>query len=397
MIKKIIVVFLFSAALAAAQSPIPPGAKLVRVATGLIQPEGPLWKNGVLLFSDIQGNLIYQWSPTDSTLEPYLDPSQNSNGLTLDRQGRLILTQMGLRRVSRQETDGTITPLTSTFRGKKYNSPNDVVVKSDGAIFFTDPDYNVPAGQSVELSFKGIYRISPSGTVTLIDSTFDKPNGICFSPDEKRLYVNNTTTGSIYVWDVENDSVLINKRLFYAMPGNAGGVDGMKVDSAGNIYCTGPGGLWIISPNGVYLDKIPISTGPSNCAWGDADGKTLYITGGYGDGTLYKIRLASTTKVDDRGCNQQSGYQLYANYPNPFNPRTEIRYTIPEVAHVLLTIYDIDGQKVKTLIDAVQNPGTYNLFWNASSSGGKQLSSGTYLACLNAGRISKSIKLLLLK
>lgn len=377
-----------------AQSPIPPNAKLEKLTTGFLQPEGPVWVDSIgLLFSDIQANTIYRWSPSDSSLTPYLYPSDSSNGLTLNLQRRLILTQMAKRRVARQDSNGTITPLTSTFRGKKYNSPNDVAVKSDGSIFFTDPDFNIPLGQSSELIFRGIYRISPSGTVTLLDSTFDKPNGICFSPDETKLYVNESPQDKIYVWNVVNDSTITGKRVFYTIP-KTGYADGMKVDPDGNVYCTGPSGVWVISPTGVCLDTILIPETPSNCNWGDADRKTLYITAGH---SLYRIRLAMATGMQNHGSLQLKKFELYPNYPNPFNPSTEIRYTLLKTEHVKLIIYDISGQKVKTLIDAVQSPGTYNFVWNAATNEGKQIASGTYLACLSIGKISKSIKLLLLK
>ena len=164
---------------------------------------------------------------------------------------------MRLRRIARQELDGSIIPLASTFRDKKFNSPNDLVVKSDGSIFFTDPDFNIPYPYNKELAFKGVYRISTSGSIKLLDSTFDKPNGICFSPDEKKLYVNESPKCRIYVWDVVDDSTIANKKLFYQIPAS-GYADGMKVDSAGNVYCTGPTGVWIISPNSEYLDKIAV-------------------------------------------------------------------------------------------------------------------------------------------
>jgi gluconolactonase len=185
MIGKSFLLLILLAAVSFAQSPVPSNAKLEKLVTGLLQPEGPVWKDSVLLFSDIQANTIYLWSPIDSSIQPYLQPSDSSNGLTLNQQGRLILTQMRLRRVARQEMDGSVTPLVSNYRGKKFNSPNDLVVKSDGSIFFTDPDFNVPYPYNKELDFKGVYRISPSGSIKLLDSTFDKPNGICFSPDEK--------------------------------------------------------------------------------------------------------------------------------------------------------------------------------------------------------------------
>lgn len=273
------------------QSPIAPGAQLEKLATGFRQPEGPVWKDGLgLLLSDIAGNTIYLWSPSDGSTKPFLQPSDSSNGLTFDHEGRLILTQMAKRRVSRRGADGTITPLVSNYNGKRFNSPNDVVVRSDSSIFFTDPDFNIPFGQSTELHFQGVYRVSPAGGLKLLDSTLDKPNGICFSPDETKLFVNDSHKCIIYAWDVIDDSTLANKRVFYTIPA-AGYADGMKTDSLGNIFCTGPTGVWIVSPSGVLLDKVSMSETPSNCNWGDADKRTLYITAG---SSLYRIRLLTT-------------------------------------------------------------------------------------------------------
>ncbi len=184
-----------------AQSPVPNGAKVEKLATGFLQVEGPVWYNGPglksaidssILFSDIAGNKIYQYSPATGKATPFLNPSDSSNGMTFDREGRLVFCQMGFRRVVRMDSNGTITPLVSTYGGKKFNSPNDVVVKSDGSIFFTDPPFNIPAGEKQELPFSGIFRISPSGLLQLLDSTLSLPNGICFSPDESKLYVNDS-------------------------------------------------------------------------------------------------------------------------------------------------------------------------------------------------------------
>jgi gluconolactonase len=378
-----------------AQSPIPPGAKLDTLVSGLAQPEGPIWKDGLgLLYSDIARSRINLWSPSDSSNTIYLNHCDSSNGLTLDAQGLLILTQMQARRVSRQESNGTITPLASTFRGKKFNSPNDLVVKSDGSIFFTDPDFNIPGGPSKkELAFQGVYRISPSGTVTLLDSVFNKPNGICFSPDETKLYVNESPLGKIYVWNVVDDSTIMDKMLLYTIP-LGGYSDGMKVDPDGNIYCTGPTGVWIITPDGDYLDKIAMPANPSNCAWGDADRKTLYITGG---SRLYKIRLATTNGIENHGALSPGSFTLYANYPNPFNPSTEITYSIPKSDHVTLTVYTSTGQRVETLVDEFQNAGRHNCTWDTADLRGRQLASGTYMARLIVGDISKTIKLMLVK
>jgi gluconolactonase len=229
-----------------AQSPVPDDAVLEKIAGGFQFVEGPVWNDTLgLLFSDMNGNKIYRWTEEDSAVI-YLSPSANSNGLAYDLSGRLIIAQTGLRRMALRDSSGIIISIADTFNGKKLNSPNDIAVKSDGSIFFTDPDFNIPQGQQRQLSFKGIFRISPEGTLTVLDTTFDKPNGICFSPDESKLYVNESPNGKIYVWDV-NDSTITNKQLLYTIP-LGGYADGMKVDTAGNLYCTGPTGVWVISP-----------------------------------------------------------------------------------------------------------------------------------------------------
>jgi gluconolactonase len=368
-----------------AQSIIPSGAKPVQIATGLLQPEGPLWKDGVgLLFSDIKANKIYKWTQ-DSGQQIYLSPSDSSNGLTLDQQGRLILTQMRLRRVSRQETDGTITPLASTYNGKKFNSPNDVVVKSSGSVFFTDPDFNIPYPYTSELGFQGIYRIGLNGNLVLLDKTLNKPNGICFSLDEKKLYVNDWAQGKIYVWDVVNDSTISNKVLFYQLPATGTG-DGMKIDPSGNIYCTGPTGVYIISPNGTLIDKIVMTVSPSNCNWGDTDRKTLYITGG---SSVYKIALNITdVKSPDSKTGLNNTFELFPNYPNPFNPSTRIRYSISKSSEVKLTIFSILGQEVVTLVNEYQSTGLYEVTFDAG-----KIASGTYIYKLNVGSFSTSNKM----
>jgi hypothetical protein len=169
---------------------------------------------------------VYAWTASAGA-QAYVSPSGNSNGLALDSQGRLIITQTGLRRVARRESNGSQTSLASAYGGKKLNSPNDVVVKSDGSVWFTDPPLNIPAGQKQELTFSGIFRISTSGALQLLDSSLAQPNGICFSPGEERLYVNNSAERVIYVWDVVQDTLIANRRQFASM-NPAGYADGMK-------------------------------------------------------------------------------------------------------------------------------------------------------------------------
>jgi sugar lactone lactonase YvrE len=355
-------------------------AQVENIAGGFSFVEGPVWKDGLgLLFSDIPANRVYLWSP-DSGVSTYLNPSGNSNGLTFDSQGRLLLAQTGLRRIALLEPDGTQISLADTFNGKKLNSPNDLAVKSDGSIFFTDPPFNIPAGQQQELSFSGIYRISPYGELQLLDSTLNLPNGICFSPDETKLYVNNSQARIIYVWDVIDDSTIANKREFARINPN-GYADGMKVDMNGNLFCTAPLGVWVFSPEGIVLDTILVPGQTSNCNWGDEDKRTLYITAG---NNVYRYRLPATG-VENEGVLPE-GFKLYQNYPNPFNPETKIKFTLPDVGTrhaVSLRIYDILGREVITLINEERNAGEYEVEFSTkggSAFGGNtlELSSGIY-------------------
>jgi gluconolactonase len=372
------------------------GGTLERLWTGFQFVEGPVWKERVgLLLSDIYPSTIYQWSEGDSTISIYLKPSDSSNGLTFDHQRNLILTQMQKRRIARQEPNGTITPLVSTYSGKRFNSPNDIVVSSSGAIFFTDPDFNVPAGQTRELSFKGIFRLSPSGRLQVIDSTFDKPNGICFSPDESRLYVNESAQQKIYVWDVVNDSTFTNKRLFYTIP-QTGYADGMKVDSSGNVYCAGPGGIWVVSPSGSYLTLIVTPQTPSNCAWGDADRRTLYITA---QTSVYRIRPGVASGVSEAKRSGANRFELQGNYPNPFNPTTVISYQLPVASNVKLAVYDILGREVTVLVNERRDAGVHEVKFDARMLGGQgpNLASGLYLYRLTAGSFVQTRKMLVIK
>ena len=251
--------------------------------------EGPLWHpDGFLLFSDIPANTIYKWHPGKKT-EIFRQPSGNANGNTLDQSGRLITGEHGNRRVSRTEKDGTIVTLASNYEGKRLNSPNDLAVKSDGSIYFTDPPYGIEPEQE-ELGFYGVYRLAPDGALTLLVDDFVRPNGIAFSPDESKLYVNDSEKGHIRVFNVQPDGTLDTGKLFAELkpPSEKGAADGMKVDIKGNVYSTGPGGVWVFSPNGMLLGIIETPEAPANLAWGDRDYQTLYITA---RNSLYRVRL----------------------------------------------------------------------------------------------------------
>lgn len=262
-----------------------------RIATNLQFTEGPVWHpDGYLLFSDIPANRIYRWEPGKG-LTVFREPSGNSNGLTLDREGRLIACEHGNRRVSRTEADGRVVSLAERYQGKRLNSPNDVVVRSDGSIYFTDPPYGVQPEQR-ELDFQGVYRLSPDGTLTLLVGDFERPNGLCFSPDEKVLYIADTARRHVRAFEVLPDGSLGKGRIFAdvstAPPSLVGGPDGMKVDEEGNLYVTNTDGVWVISPEGKHLGTIAIPERPANCAFGDADRRSLYITART---SVYRVRV----------------------------------------------------------------------------------------------------------
>ena len=208
--------------------------------------------------------------------------------------------------------------------------------------------------------------------------------------DESKLYVNDSPYGKIYVWDIVNDSTLSNKQLFYTIP-LGGYADGMKVDPAGNIYCAGPTGIWVISPSGVCLDTIvmPNKASASNCNWGDADRKALYITSGT---SLYRIRLATSTSVKDQGSLPTKSFKLMDNYPNPFNPSTTIQFQTIKYKFVTMKVFDVLGCEIATLVNEFKYPGTYFIEWNAAG-----MSSGLYFCQLQAENEIQTKKLVLIK
>lgn len=232
--------------------------------------EGPVWipAEERLLFSDIPGDTIF-----DHTGAVFRRPSGNSNGLVLDFEGRLIACEHGTRRVTRTEADGAITLLAEFYEGKRLNSPNDAVVRRDGAIFFTDPPYGV-SEEDRELEFQGVYLIRPDGELVLLVDDFDRPNGIALSPDETTLYVADTRAAHIRAFDVAADGSLANDRVFTAIPGP----DGMDIDAEGRVWCTSSEGIQVNAPDGTVLFVLPVPEPPANCTFGGVDGKTLFIT-----------------------------------------------------------------------------------------------------------------------
>ena len=268
------------------------GTTLEQIATGFGFTEGPIWCGDYLLFSDIPQNRIVRWQMRSEGPEvtTFRSPSGNSNGLTLDKSGRLIACEHSTRRVTRTEVDGTVSVLAERYDGRRLNSPNDVVVRSDGSVYFTDPPYGL--GETAawkEIPFNGVYRITPDGELVLLVDDFDRPNGLAFSPDEAILYVNDTVRRHIRAFDVSAEGDISNGRVFIEMQSPKDGVpDGMKVDQEGNVYCTGPGGIWIMDPDGKQLGSIILPELPANLAWGDPDWQTLYITART---SVYRLRL----------------------------------------------------------------------------------------------------------
>ena len=252
---------------------------VTKITDGYQFVEGPVWVGDTaLLFSDIPANTVYIWT-REGGARPYMDSSGNSNGLNTDREGRLILCQHGLRQVAREEKDGSLTSLASHYQGMRLNSPNDLALHSDGSVFFTDPPYGLtnPDSES-ELGYSGIFRLSPSGDLQLLDSTLNRPNGIAFSPDERILYVTDSEARRIFTWEMVGDTAIARKKEFaYQEP--FGYTDGMKVDEEGYIYSTGPGGVWIYSPDGTWIQTIEVPGQTTNCAFGE-DGNTLFVTSG---------------------------------------------------------------------------------------------------------------------
>jgi gluconolactonase len=271
---------------------VPEDAVVEHLASGLGFTEGPVWLGDSLLFSDIPLNRIVRWRmlPEGPELTTFRAPSGNSNGLTLDRSGRLVACEHSARRVTRTDLDGTITVLADRYQGKRLNSPNDVVVRTDGSVYFTDPPYGLGQGEAwKEQPCNGVYRLAPDGELSRLVDDFDRPNGLAFSPDEDVLYVNDTARGHIRAFDVAPDGGVGNGRIHAELRGDEPGApDGMKVDREGNIYCTGPGGFWITDSAGKNLGRILPPELPANLAWGDADWRSLYLTSRTG---LYRIRM----------------------------------------------------------------------------------------------------------
>jgi len=295
---------------AALDNIIKPGATLEILSSGYEWSEGPVWVESekMLLFSDVPTNKVYKWTESDS-IEVYLQPSgytgdtpstsneQGSNGLTLNADGQLVLCQHGDRRVAYMNAPlnaprPEFTSIADNFQGKKFNSPNDVVMRRNGDYFFTDPPYGMPKDLTQEIPFQGVYKVSDT-TVTLLVDSVTRPNGIAFMPGEKTILVANSDPAKAiwYAFDLNGDDVLTNARIFHdatsAAKNEQGLPDGLKIDQQGNVFATGPGGVWIFNREGKVLGKIRIPAATANCALSD-DQKTLFITS---DAYLLRLKM----------------------------------------------------------------------------------------------------------
>ncbi len=295
---------------------IAPGTMIEKVADGFSFIEGPVWHpDGYLLFSDPNTNTIYRYNPQNKNVTVYISHSgytgedigrygqPGSNGLAIDKEGRLIVDQHGNRRVIRHEKKGPVTVLADKIDGKRFNSPNDIVLKSDGTIYFTDPPYGLPGffkDENKELDYSGVFMIK-DGKVKVVSKDLGGPNGLAFSPGEKYLYVTNWDirdihhTKTLWRYEVQQDGTLKNGKVFFDWNTTEDdeALDGMKCDKQGNLYVSAPGGVWILNADGKLLGKITTPERPANMAWGDEDGKTLYMTA---HSSLYKMRVVTGGK-----------------------------------------------------------------------------------------------------
>jgi gluconolactonase len=271
------------------------GATVEQLATGFDFTEGPVWhpSGKFLIFSDMPGDHMRRWTPAEG-ISTFRKPCNMANGNAYDRQGWLVTCEHASSRVTRTEPDGTITTLATHYDGKELNSPNDIIVRSDGTIFFTDPDagrrkyFGIPRER--ELDFCGVYLITPGGELRLLVDDFAQPNGLCLSLDERRLFVNDTPRRHIRMFEVAEDDRLTGGAVWAETGGGEGErtPDGMKFDSAGNLFCVGPGGIHVFGADAARLGVIKVPENVANFAWGEDDLKSLLITA---SASLYRIRV----------------------------------------------------------------------------------------------------------
>jgi len=293
-------------------SMVPPGTVLEKVADGILWAEGPLWdrSEGSLLFSDVPRNGVFRWKEGAGITQflresgyhgsqPFAGPEPGSNGLAFDREGRLVMCQHGNRRIVRRERDGSFTVLADRYQGKRLNSPNDLVYRSNGDLYFTDPPFGLPgtfSDPAKEVAFQGVYRLTPTGTLTALVTDLDAPNGLAFSPGERTLYVSNAANRRP-IWmayDVRPDGTLGRGRQFAEAEAwvkeGEGVPDGLKIDGKGNVFAAGPGGIHVFAPDGTRLGRLETGVKTGNLNWGE-DGSVLFIAANH-----WILRVRTATK-----------------------------------------------------------------------------------------------------
>ncbi len=286
---------------------IAPGTTIELLASGFNWSEGPVWHNNAIVFSDVPENTAFIWKEGDKAASVFLKPSgslkedgQGSNGLAVDGKGSLILTQQGERRIARLEKDGSFTPLVTQYQGKRFNSPNDLVIAKSGTIYFTDPPYGMKKGEPQDAPYHGVYAFHPGkpDAITLLIQDVKWPNGIALGPDEKTLYlaVSDKDHPRIMAYDLSSETKATNGRLLFDAtplkgPARKGLCDGMKVDTNGNIWTTGPGGVLILNKDGKHLGTILTGQNTGNCAFGGPAHDTLYITA-----DMFLLRIKTLAK-----------------------------------------------------------------------------------------------------
>jgi len=287
----VLAVIMFVAPKLKAQSVVAGGSTPEAVTKGYQFTEGPYWHpDGYLLFSDIPSNTIYKWTPGSEEAQAFVKPSGHSNGIASDHQGNLIIAQHdGM--VSKINSEQKVVVLASSYEGKRLNSPNDLTVSEEGIIYFTDPPFGVSEDDQ-ELTFSGVYMLNPEGRLTLLYDGFSRPNGIELSPDESKLYVNDSESGQILVFDRKEDG-LVGSPMDFASVGEgteSGAADGLTVDQQGRVYSTGPKGVYVFSPEGKQLQIIDLPARVTNMGWGGESNKMLYFTT---PSTIYRLNMQS--------------------------------------------------------------------------------------------------------
>lgn len=362
---------------AAAQSPVPDGATPQRIAGGFQFTEGPVWYDGGLLFSDIPGDTVYRWTEGGS-VEVFLRPSQKSNGLALDAEGRLLLAQHQAQRLARLGDDGVEVSVADTYDGNTFNSPNDLAVHPDGSIYFTDPTWGLE-GRPSALGFTGLYRLGPDGTVSLLADDLHQPNGVAFSPDLATLYVTTSDERTVVAYDLA-DGAVSNGRVFARLTGGMArdAADGMAIDEQGRLYVAGPRGIWVFAPDGTTLDVVDVPGQTTNVTFGPDT--TLYITSGP---SVYRLALAGATSAEGRA--DVGGLRVASVYPNPSSGKATVVLTSGEPRRLTLTLTDVLGRTVLTLDLGVRERGEHPVEVNLDG-----LASGRYVVRVSDGRVDAS-------